>query len=75
MENKPQLTTERPGLVSIKDTMRKLGGIARSTVYVLIANGDIRSVQLRARGNIRGRRMVLTESIEDYLERLKASAN
>jgi hypothetical protein len=75
MENHSQPTTEPAPLTSIKESQRFLGGVARSTLYHLLELGEIKSVSLRARGNIRGRRMILRESLEDYVERLKASIN
>lgn len=63
-------STTRPPLVSVKETQRQLGGIARSTVYLLLERGELRSCHIRARGNLRGRHMILAESIEDYVKRL-----
>lgn len=76
--NLPEQSTEQrnlPPLSSIKETQRQLGGIARSTVYLLLERGELRAVHIRARGNLRGRRMVLTESIEDYVKRLTSCKN
>lgn len=72
MSNQTQSTSTRPQLASIKEAQRLLGGIARSTVYLLLEQGALRSVHIRARGNLRGRRMILTESIEDYVNRLSS---
>ena len=66
----PTTTTDAPSLACIQETRRLLGGIGRSTVYELLANGELRSVHIRTRGKLRGRRMILTESIQDYVKRL-----
>jgi predicted DNA-binding transcriptional regulator AlpA len=45
-----------------------LGGIGRTTVYKLIANGELQKVNIGARG------FVTTESVAAYIDRLKAAA-
>ncbi len=43
-------------------------GIKRSLAYVLISEGEIRSVVLRRRGTIKGKRLVDCASVRAYLE-------
>jgi hypothetical protein len=42
-------------------------GIKRSLAYALISKGEIRSVVLRRRGTIKGKRLVDCESVRAYL--------
>jgi Helix-turn-helix domain len=42
-------------------------GIRRSTAYNLIADGSIRSVCLRRRGQIKGKRLVDCASVREFL--------
>lgn len=65
-----QTTTEPPAFLSVKDAQRYLGGIGRTTLYYLLKKGEIKGTHIRVRGNIRGRRMVLRESLEDYVKRI-----
>lgn len=55
-------------------TCRTLFNLPRSTLYNLVAEGQIRSVSLRKRGNKRGRRLFDCASIRDYLKSLSQSA-
>jgi hypothetical protein len=41
--------------------------IGRSQIYVLIKGGHVKSKMLRLPGNIRGTRIVLVESIEQFI--------
>ncbi len=47
--------------------LRALFGISRSLAYILIAEGRIRSVSLRQRGRLRGKRLFSVESVRSYL--------
>jgi hypothetical protein len=40
--------------------------IGRSAAYTHIENGDFRSVVLRKRGRLKGRRLVSVQSVRDY---------
>jgi hypothetical protein len=42
-------------------------GIGRSLAYLLIERGDIRSVCLRRRGCVKGKRLISTESVRRFL--------
>jgi hypothetical protein len=44
-------------------------GIRRSTAYTLISEGAIRSVVLRRKGTIKGRRLVDVASVRQYIAR------
>jgi len=48
--------------------------IGRTTVFSLIRSGDIRSVSLKKRGNLRGIRLIEKTSIDEYLASLAATA-
>jgi len=61
-----------------------VSGLSRSTLYVLITpsefngyNPPVKSICVRARGNIRGIRLVSYESLKAYLDRqvLNAGGN
>jgi hypothetical protein len=43
--------------------------IGRSAAYTLIENGDIRSVCLRKKGCIKGRRLIHVQSVRDWIEK------
>jgi hypothetical protein len=42
-------------------------GIRRSLAYSLLADGSIRSVCLRRRGNIKGKRLIIADSVREFL--------
>jgi hypothetical protein len=43
-------------------------GMSRATLYGLIAEGQIKSVCVRKKGNIRGLRLISAESLDAYVE-------
>jgi hypothetical protein len=43
-------------------------GIKRSLAYLLIADGAIKSVSLRRRGTLKGKRLVCVESVRIFLK-------
>lgn len=45
-------------------------GLKRTILYGLISSRAIKSVSLRRRGNVRGIRLIATESVRVYLESL-----
>jgi hypothetical protein len=45
-------------------------GLSRSTGYNLIEQGKIRSVNLRIKGKLTGRRLIDVQSVRDYLNSL-----
>jgi hypothetical protein len=45
-------------------------GLSRSTGYNLIEQGKIRSVNLRVKGKLTGRRLIDVQSLRDYLNSL-----
>jgi excisionase family DNA binding protein len=53
-------------LVDIRTAGKLLGGIGRSHVYELLGIGELESVKIGRR------RMVLVDSIDAYIERLRA---
>jgi hypothetical protein len=70
----PQLTTEPAPLLNVNNARQFLGGISRSGLYNLLQIGEIKGVSLRAKGQVRGRRMILRESLEDYVKRISETA-
>ena len=55
-------------LVPINGSRHRLGGISRTTIYELIARGELTKVNIGARG------FITAESIAAYVDRLKAAA-
>lgn len=43
-------------------------GIKRSTLWTLMNSGDIRSVSLRKRHQVRGTRLINVQSVRDFIE-------
>ncbi|MEI6872054.1 MAG: helix-turn-helix domain-containing protein [Verrucomicrobiota bacterium] len=58
----------KPEWLRIPDAIR-VSGLSRSTLYVLIGAGKIKSFSNRARGSQRGIRLISYDSLIDYLER------
>jgi hypothetical protein len=50
-------------------------GIGRSTVFSLLKEGKIKSVNLTKRGNIRGIRLISRISLDQYLESLATTSH
>jgi hypothetical protein len=50
--------------------VQRLFGIKRATVYSLIADGVVKSVSLRRRGNLKGVRLVHLQSLSEHLNRM-----
>ncbi len=61
------MATIAPLTVSVTDAAR-LMGIGRTTAYKLIGAGEIETVQIGAR------RLVVVESIDNYVHRLRAAS-
>jgi hypothetical protein len=47
--------------------LKRLFSIGRSAAYTLIENGDIRSVVLRRRGCVKGKRLIDVASVRQFL--------
>jgi len=62
-------STLKPEWIRPKDVCR-LFGIGRSRVYELIAEGRIKTVSLRQRGQKHGTRLISYDSLAAYLESL-----
>jgi len=58
----------RPEWLRVPEAVRVFG-LCRSAIYILIAEGAIRSTALRKRGAIRGIRLISYDSLADYVER------
>jgi hypothetical protein len=56
-------------------TMKPLFAIGRTRTFELIRNGDIRSVNLRKKGNVKGRRLIEVASVRRYLNSLMEETN
>jgi len=50
-------------------------GLSRSTGYNLIEQGKIRSVTLRVKGKLTGRRLIDVQSLRDHLNSLSAEVD
>jgi hypothetical protein len=50
--------------------VEELFGIKRGTLYNLMAEGKIKSVSIRRRGNVHGCRLIHLQSVRDYLQSL-----
>ncbi|MCB1098503.1 MAG: helix-turn-helix domain-containing protein [Verrucomicrobiae bacterium] len=59
----------RPEWLRIPEAIKRFG-MSRTKLYELISEGDIRSVSLRKRGQIRGTRLISYDSMCDYLNEL-----
>ena len=55
--------------------VQRLFGIKRGTLYNLAAEGLVKSVCLRRRGNVKGVRLFYLQSISDYLHKLMEEQN
>lgn len=53
--------------------LRRIFGIPRSTAYELIESGEIRSVSLRKKGHVKGRRLIDCESVRKMFARYSSS--
>jgi len=62
-----EITTLAPKWLRIPAAV-KYSGISRSRLYELMAEGQIKSVCVRSKGNIRGVRLLSAESIDNFLE-------
>jgi hypothetical protein len=49
--------------------LKKMFSIARSAAYTHIQNGDFRSVVLRRKGCVKGRRLIHVQSVRDWIEK------
>jgi len=76
----PQKTTTPPSEAAAKASqldpefcdvrgLDRLFGIKRSLAYTLLAEGLIKSVSLRRRGHIRGKRLFIVASVRAYLQK------
>lgn len=52
-----------------------ISGLGRSMLYQLEAEGKIRMISLRRRNNVRGKRLVVIDSVRQYLRTLDAQQN
>lgn len=48
---------------------KQLFSLSRTTLYELVAAGRIRTVSLRERGKLRGKRLFSYDSIKEFLEK------
>lgn len=53
----------------------RLMGMSRGLIYSLICDGEIESISLRRRGRLRGRRLIVADSLRAYLNRLREEQN
>ncbi|MEZ5327832.1 MAG: hypothetical protein R3F19_22530 [Verrucomicrobiales bacterium] len=59
----------RPEWLRIPEAIKRFG-MSRTKLYELISEGDVRSVSLRKRGQLRGTRLISYDSMCDYLNTL-----
>ncbi len=52
-----------------------LEGLRRGCLYSLISDREIESVSVRRKGHTRGRRLIVAESLRNYLRRLREEQN
>jgi hypothetical protein len=57
----------KPEWLKVNDAT-KIFGIGRSRLYELISEGRIKTASLRARGNVKGRRLISYDSLAEYIE-------
>jgi len=62
-----QTTLTRPEWADVRK-IKELFGLGKTTLYRLHSEGKIRSVSLRDRGRLRGKRLFSVDGIADYLE-------
>ncbi len=55
-----------PEFIQVQDAVR-FSGVGRTTLYSLISDGKIKTVNLRRPGTARGRRLVYLPSLREYL--------
>lgn len=55
-------------LLSVPDARARLGGIGRTTLYELVAAGELTKVNIGARG------FITADSITAYVDRLKSAS-
>jgi len=58
----------KPEWLRLPDAVR-VSGIGRSTLYMLIKSGEVRSASIRKRNRIRGIRLINRDSLNDYIEK------
>jgi hypothetical protein len=60
------VVSSEPEFAGINETVR-WSGIGRTSLFALIKEGRIRSINLRQPGRARGRRLIHLASLRDYL--------
>jgi hypothetical protein len=58
----------KPEWLRLPDAVR-VSGIGRSTLYMLIKSGEVRSASIRKRNRTRGIRLINRDSLNDYIEK------
>lgn len=59
--------TQRPEWEDPRAIQQRFG-IGKTTLYRLIDEGKIRSVSLKERGKLRGKRLIFTDSVAAFLD-------
>lgn len=57
----------KPEWLSISDAVRVFG-IGRSRLYEMMNDGDIKSVSIKKRGAVKGRRLISFDSLAEYFD-------
>jgi hypothetical protein len=58
----------KPEWLRVWDATR-VSGIGRSTLYMLIKSGEVRSASIRKRNRTRGIRLINRDSLNDFIEK------
>lgn len=64
-----------PEFYSMPAVGETLEGLRRGALYCLWKDGEIETVSVRRKGRTRGRRLIVAQSLRDYLRRLRAEQN
>ncbi len=66
-----QCGAEKPEFYAMPGPGQVLEGMRRGLLYALARDGEILTVSCRRRGKTRGRRLIVADSLRNYLRRLR----
>jgi hypothetical protein len=67
----PAQSSNEPEFYAMPGPGQVLEGLRRGALYCLWRDGEIETVSVRRRGKTRGRRLIVAESLRNYLRRLR----
>ena len=70
-----QAQPNEPEFYSMPGSGQVLEGLRRGALYCLWKDGEIETVSVRRKGKTRGRRLIVAQSLRDYLRRLRQEQN